>query len=187
MEIWMLNGKARSGKDTAAEILKNEFGFAAVSFAAPIRRFLMDICQVANLEELDKIKAVELEILDGKTPRYAMQTVGTEWGREMINDKLWTMRAANEIKNMNLMYSINSFVISDLRFDSEYHDIKQFFPDAQIRVFEIIRPENKDALIGKAATHKSEAGLSHDIERTIIMNDLTKEDYERKIRQLKQK
>ena len=183
MEIWMLNGKARCGKDTAAKILTEEFEFCSISFAAPIRSFIMEICQIQNLEELDKVKNSQIQILGNKTPRYAMQTLGTEWGRDLINNQLWTMRVANQIKKMNLMYpKMNRWVISDLRFDNEYYDIKEFFPDANIRVFEIIRPDNSDALTGSAAAHKSESGLSSEIFRETIVNDLTIEAYESKIR-----
>ena len=42
-------------------------------------------------EEIDgRWKEHPCSLLLNKTPRYAMQTLGTEWGRELIGENIWT-------------------------------------------------------------------------------------------------
>lgn len=178
MKIVMLNGLARSGKDTAGSIFMSCGGYQRQSFAAPIREFIMQLCGFQDLQELDANKMTPMDILDGKTPRFAMQTLGTEWGRDKINSRLWTMFVSEKIEKAPL--GVNT-VITDLRFDSEYHDMVHFFPNETIQVYEIIRPENEIGLTGDAASHRSEAGLHVDIPRIKIYNDGSLEDFRKKI------
>jgi hypothetical protein len=35
------------------------------------------------------LKEVPCDLLCGKTPRHAMQTIGAEWGRDLIGGELW--------------------------------------------------------------------------------------------------
>jgi len=182
IDIVLLTAKARSGKDTAARVFV-EHGYTQLSFAEPIREFIIKLCGFANLEELDLKKNEPQEILGGQTPRYAMQTLGTEWGRETINTKLWTSVVRDKIVKNNL----KKIVISDCRFDNEVEDILEFFPAsvANVQLIEIIRPENTDALTADAAQHKSESGLSGSFFRNkIIKNDGTLEQFIEKIEDL---
>ena len=178
MKIVMLNGLARSGKDTAGSIFTASGGYERQSFAEPIREFIMQLCGFQDLQELDEKKMIPMDILDGKTPRFAMQTLGTEWGRDKINSRLWTMFVSEKIKQAPI--GMNT-VITDLRFDSEYHDMVHFFPNETIQVYEIIRPDNSIGLTGDAASHRSEAGLHVDIPRIKIYNDGTFEEFCRKV------
>ncbi|MEU9859193.1 hypothetical protein AB0E19_38720, partial [Streptomyces sp. NPDC047974] len=90
MKIIGITGRARSGKDTLAEFLVSDHGFVKLSFAAPIRAFVADITglPVSAMED-GPLKEEPLDWLNGQTPRRLMQTVGTEWGREMIDRDLW--------------------------------------------------------------------------------------------------
>jgi hypothetical protein len=111
-----LAGRARSGKDTVANILRVERRFVQLSFAAPMRRFVANLlgCHVADLEQ---IKEDPHELLGGKTPRFAMQTLGTEWGRDTIAGDLWIrccLAAARREAQCG-----HDVVISDVRFENE--------------------------------------------------------------------
>ncbi len=92
MLIAMTGGKG-SGKDTFAQVLVKEFDFVHTRFADPLKNMLRTLFSEAGLDAEDYIegpyKETPLDILGGKTPRYAMQTLGTEW-RDLIDRKLWS-------------------------------------------------------------------------------------------------
>lgn len=78
---------AGSGKTLVASTLKYE-GFKVFPFAAPIK----DSMRAMGLDE-DEINGSRKELpcdkLGGRSPRYAMQTLGTEWGRDLMHASLW--------------------------------------------------------------------------------------------------
>lgn len=100
-------GKKRSGKDTAAKVFER-LGFTHDSFAAPMRRFVNDIL---GCELRDEDKESQIDWLDGMTPRKMLQTLGTEWGRQMIHPDLWVRALMRRAPPM--------CVISDVRFENE--------------------------------------------------------------------
>lgn len=144
-----LTGRARSGKSTVASYLVREHGFVEHSFAAPIRAFVAHILGT-DLAGLEAGKEREVAWLGGGlTPRWLMQTAGTEWGRKMIHDQLWVrsclMRAQADVS------AGRPVVISDVRFDNEAEAIRY----AGGEVWEIMRDG-----AGVTGTHASEAGVS---------------------------
>jgi hypothetical protein len=75
-----LTGYAGSGKSTLADILACEHGFTVVKFAGPLKAML----RALGLDEREiegDLKEQPCQLLAGHTPRRAMQTLGTEWGR----------------------------------------------------------------------------------------------------------
>ena len=109
-----LSGLKGSGKSTAANFLV-EAGFMKMSFAEPIKRMLA--CVGLSYEDLFGSRKEEPNsMLDGKTPRYAMQTLGTEWGRDLISPDLWV----NVVKH-DILYrhAGDNIVIDDCRFPNE--------------------------------------------------------------------
>ena len=99
MKIIGITGVARSGKDTLADYLVKLHGFIKLSFAAPIRAFVADVTDfpLATMEDGPE-KEQPLDWLDGQTPRHLMQTVGTEWGRNMIDRDLWIKVVEQKIR-----------------------------------------------------------------------------------------
>lgn len=87
-----VTGQKGSGKDTFAHGLIAE-GFIQTRFADPLKNMLRTLFKDAGIDPEDYIegpyKEAPCDILCGKTPRHAMQTLGTEW-RDMIDRKLWT-------------------------------------------------------------------------------------------------
>jgi hypothetical protein len=166
-----LAGRARSGKDTVANILRVERRFVQLSFAAPMRRFVANLlgCHVADLEQ---IKEDPHELLGGKTPRFAMQTLGTEWGRDTIAGDLWIrccLAAARREAQCG-----HDVVISDVRFENEAAAIRA----AGGVVWHISRP---GAAIAESA-HRSEAGLAAAPQDETIVNDGTLEKLAARVR-----
>lgn len=104
-------GPKRSGKDTLAHGLSKALGLPVDSFAAPLRQFVANLlnCSLATLEEC---KEHPVKWLDGKTPRQLMQTVGTEWGRDMVHPELWLRSLLHRVQ-------YKGAIISDVRFPNE--------------------------------------------------------------------
>jgi len=108
-----LAGPIGSGKTEAARALQ-AVGFARVRFADPLKAML----RCLGLDEVmtdGSLKEAPTPLLEGKTPRFAMQTLGTEWGRELIGRSLWV----NAWKRKALAYGTASIVADDVRFEEE--------------------------------------------------------------------
>ncbi len=106
-----LVGYKRSGKDTVANWLHDHWGYTRVSFASPIKSM---ICKMLNEDgaALERHKDETVEWL-GVTRRYMLQTLGTDWGRVLINPDVWILAAMEKIRR-------NRFtVITDVRFENE--------------------------------------------------------------------
>lgn len=103
-------GFKRAGKDTLARGLCAALELPQDSFAAPLRRFMADLLGW-TLEELEARKEDPIPWLDGITPRNMMQTVGTEWGRDMVHGDLWVRSLLQRLAGGG--------VISDVRFANE--------------------------------------------------------------------
>lgn len=64
------------------------------------------------------LKEVPCLILNGHTPRYAMQTIGTEWGRGIIGDSLWVNAWRSTLPKGNI-------VVDDVRFENEADAVRE--------------------------------------------------------------
>lgn len=114
-----LAGKARTGKDTVADLIIEHQGGFRYSFADPIREMLIPLGIDLRMPEWQKMKETEIPLI-GKSPRYLMQTLGTEWGRNMVCEDLWLRLAAHKLK-----YSDSTMVVADVRFENEAEWIRQ--------------------------------------------------------------
>lgn len=125
-EIVGLTGRKYHGKDTAAQVLV-EHGYKQMRFADPLKNMLRAFYRTcgAPLDIIERkiegdLKESPCRYLCGRTPRYAMQTLGTEWGRALIDDCLWV----NALKIR--CADADKVVVSDVRFGNEcaaIHDI----------------------------------------------------------------
>jgi hypothetical protein len=61
-------------------------------------------------------KEEPLSLLCGKSAREAMQTLGTEWGRDLIGRDLWMNAWEREYREMSLSHDV---VCDDSRFQNE--------------------------------------------------------------------
>lgn len=99
--IWGISGQARSGKDTIAARLVQAHGFTRVGWADPMKRFVQDLFAFSDEQVWEGSKkedpdprylrrvrregtdpALTVEVPEYLTPRYALQTIGTDWGRD---------------------------------------------------------------------------------------------------------
>lgn len=109
-QLVAFTGRAGSGKTTAAKALQ-ERGYTIHSFAAPIKA-AMAALGVPPEALTPEGKGQPLDLLCGRTPRDAMQTLGTEWGRQMVGDDLW-------VRSWKATLPEGPVVIDDLRFLNE--------------------------------------------------------------------
>lgn len=115
-------GPAGAGKSTAASILMEHHGFTHLSFAAPIKQALSVLTGLPHAAFLDPaLKQQPIAWLDGKTPRYLMQTLGTEWGRDLVHPDLWTRALENRLQNF---HPAQPLVVDDARFENEVEMLK---------------------------------------------------------------
>lgn len=84
-----LVGRAGSGKTTVANILSREREFAILPFASPIKAMLKVGLGLTESDLNGKSKELPCDKLMGSSPRYALQTLGTEWGRGHIHPDVW--------------------------------------------------------------------------------------------------
>lgn len=113
-----LLGRKGSGKDTAALALLSR-GYQNVKFAGALKDMLrcllayqgLDPQTVERMVEGD-LKEVATSFLGGQEPRFAMQTLGTEWGRNLIASDLWVGTAIRRAGDRET-------VITDVRFPNE--------------------------------------------------------------------
>jgi len=116
MKIIGLVGAIGSGKSTVASCIEN-FGYARVRFSTPLKNMFRALGLTHRHIEGD-LKEEPSEILSGCTPRYCMQTLGTEWARDIIDKNFWTNLWAKEAKKHKQV------VAEDCRFPNEAQAIR---------------------------------------------------------------
>lgn len=111
-------GRAGAGKTTAAQHLVQHHGFERVRFAGPLKAMMRALG--CTEEEVDGARKEQpCDLLGGRTPRQAMQWLGTEWGRDMIAPDLWTRAWEYAAAGKSRV------VVDDVRFPNEVEAIRQ--------------------------------------------------------------
>lgn len=111
-----MTGAARSGKDTVADYLCTEYDYGRIAFADPIKAMVCSLLKITP-ESLEANKDSPIPGLG--TPRRMLQTLGTEWGRELIDDEIWIKLARTEIFRMRNDRRYSGVIITDVRFQNE--------------------------------------------------------------------
>jgi hypothetical protein len=105
-------GPMGCGKSTAAAHLVNSYSFVRTRFAGPLKA-MMKALGLTDAEIDGHLKETPCELLGGKTPRHAMQTLGTEWGRNLIDGDLWVRAWRKSLPDRR------DVVVDDVRFPNE--------------------------------------------------------------------
>lgn len=147
-KIVAFTGPAGSGKTTAADALVSA-GWVRVKFASTLKK--MARCIGLSEEHIEgSLKESPLDWMGGKSPRFVMQTLGTEWGRKLIDEDLWVSIAKKEIsKVVKEGYNV---VVDDCRFENEAKGIRDLGG-------EVVGIQGRGGISG---AHESEAGVSPD-------------------------
>lgn len=109
-----LAGRAGAGKSYLATILC-QHGYIRHSFAAPLKSGLV---AMGMPRELLDDKVTPHPFFQGRTSRYAMQTLGTEWGRKLIGPDFW-VNAWDRTRPEGV-----PTVVDDVRFSNEVEKIR---------------------------------------------------------------
>jgi len=160
-----IRGPKESGKTTAAKQLV-KMGYARHRFAGPLKKALMVAFGLSEEQVDGDLKETPTPLLNGRTPRHAMKTMGTEWGRHMIHKDIWVTAWKNTMPKSDLI------VVDDIRFPNEIEILRK---DYGAKIILITRP-------GRSfdQSHESEAheGLHLDYE---IVNDGSLEGFNRAV------
>lgn len=170
MSVIGFTGPARSGKDTAAIHFLKQKNYVKYSFAYPIKEMLRVGFGLTESELEGNNKEEPLSRLDlDKSPRQLMQTMGTDWGRDMIDTNLWLKLAQ---RNWELLRDNGkSMIIPDVRFENEAEFVRK-----NGVLVHIYRPD-----CVKVNAHSSESGVVFREDDLEIINDGTIQEFKQKI------
>lgn len=159
--IALYSSAPQSGKSEVAKALNSK----VLKFAEPLKDMLRVLFRAVGYGETQIEAFLEGDQKDtpipefgGKTPRYLMQTLGTEWGRNLVSDTLWT-----DILAYRATFALTHgkhVVVDDMRFPNEFGTLKSLGGT----MVHVKRP----GVVAKT-THKSEGLLDgYQFDREII-------------------
>lgn len=156
-------GLARVGKDTATAHLCDTYGMESYAFADPIKSMLTGV--FGDLFR-DGDREAPIDWL-GKSPRQLMQTLGTEWGREIVHPDLWVLVADQMWKKYQEIGWGAGVVLSDVRFRNEAEWI--------LAQGGLLISLSRDG-VAAVATHVSEQNIPFDLANVSLENNGTVEE-----------
>lgn len=121
MLIALYSSTMQSGKTEIAKYLERKYNFKKMKFAFGIKQMIYVFISPFVLDAKEYIegsKKNEIIPVIGKTSRYLQQTLGSEWGRDLVGNDIWiNCLDARRPKNKDV-------VIDDMRFENEFEYIK---------------------------------------------------------------
>lgn len=167
--IFGISGEKFSGKDTVADAIVSRYAREGkkakiIRFAEPLKQSL---CTLFGWDrsQLESHEFKETpEPITGKTPRYIMQAMGTEFGRELLHDEVWIRLAAAEVERCLKDDTVP--VLSDVRFENEASMVREM---GGVLVH-VINPEN----VIRTDAHASENGVAQRPHDLRFINDKSK-------------
>jgi hypothetical protein len=186
IKIIGFSGKAGSGKDTSAEIIKNMYrldprtAIYRLSFSKILKRAVKILFNLTEQQLYDRILKEKLDARYNYSPRYILQYIGTDVIRQHFGQDFFVNRLSEEIdyitrKHKKAMFKRNALImITDVRFDNEAEMI--------LRSGGIVVDITRDT---EQATdnrhHASENGISRNLVSYTIFNNNTLSDLKFKL------
>lgn len=126
MKLVALAGRAGSGKDTVADMIdgqlerrfNHDYTLILEKFAAPIKAAIEAMFGI-DLENMSRAEKEAPLAPFTKSPRQLMQTLGTEWGRDLVDADLWVKLLAGRLAEITIEDK-DWIVITDCRFPNEF-------------------------------------------------------------------
>lgn len=183
-----LAGLAMSGKDTAADVLVENYGFKKLSMAYPLRleadlavwtRAQPTQCSVPeNISRIISEGAIDVWAKPtSNDARALLQWWGTEYRREKFKDSYWVDLLKQRI--YGLLNAGTPVVISDIRFANEARMIQEL----NGHIWKIERQSNT----GVGKSHASEQFVDSDWPWTVVLgNNGTTEQFQHSVKDLYQ-
>lgn len=154
------------GKSTVADYLNARYGYDIVPFAKPMKLMIAELLKAYGYGDdeiahaLSDGKESQLDCFPhGMTARRLLQTLGNEWGRQLISDELWIGAWWHSA------YECDRVVVDDCRFLNEYSFIRE---NRNSQIWRITRPNTVIT-----AAHASEGQLDAVEVDAEIVNDGT--------------
>ena len=154
-------GHARAGKDTVAQFIREEYLAMTYAFAEPLKAMLRALG--LDEQDLNGWRKEEINHEFYASPRHMMQTLGTEWGRDSINENIWVIAAAKRIQHLSQVQPDTTIIVTDVRFENEADFIRKHG-----FLIHIERPIQRI----DGSTHRSENPIRiNEAEDSVIVND----------------
>lgn len=178
--IIAFSGFKGSGKDTAAKVLVDEYGFTKIAFADAVRTMALTINPIIAIRAepaaiwllSDVVARFGWDVAKNEYPevRRLLQVIGTEAVRNLIGENVWVDTLAKRLPD--IADENSRYVITDCRFDNEV----EFVRDHGGLLVWVDRP-------GTASDgHASESPHIKELATTILHNDETIEELHEDIR-----
>lgn len=121
-----------SGKSTAAKYLQSDMGFLAMSFSSPMKllilRFILGFYAGGGDERAAGTWANQFfenknlpiqEIPGAPTMRHLLDSFGSTWGRNEVNENVWVEQARRRVDLLQNDGRFNGAVFDDVRHQNE--------------------------------------------------------------------
>ena len=152
-----ISGRKRSGKDTVAGLIVGMLPKTSkTSFADPIKAMLKWGLGLSWAQLYGDQKEV-MDVRYGRTPRELMQSLGTEWGRDLVGADVWVFG----LKQLLDGQKGTTVVIPDVRFENEAALCRKYG-----YVIHVERPG-----LPVTDVHRSEVGIAFHPDDRVILND----------------
>lgn len=145
-KIYMLGGKARSGKDTIASYIKAYYETANVKCA---------ILQISSSLKYYASKVLNWDGLEESKPREFLQHIGTEVIRKQMGKDFLINRIIEDIEI--LFNYIDVVIVSDVRLPDEFISVKESFDN--VTNILVKRNNYKSNLLNNENKHLTEVAL----------------------------
>lgn len=150
MKLIGLHGGANAGKDTVADWLCARHAYSRLALAGPIKDGLISMLGLSRFDLEDPIAKDAILTRYGKSPRQLMQTLGTEWGRDLVHEDIWILRAEERLRQYRKFAS--SIVVTDIRRENEAQWVRR----QGGAIWHILRPLPRNV----TGLHPTEAGIA---------------------------
>lgn len=166
-QIYIICGKAKAGKDTAASFLqKNIKNSVILSITDPLKEYAKKVTGW-NGDEKNK-------------PRDFLQTLGVDVIQSKIDPNFLIRRVIEDIQVMS--FYKNVIIISGVRLKREIEMIKKAF--SNVVCMKIVRPNQDNGLTNKQKNHITEKDLDNYLVDYTIINDGDLENLKKQVFQI---
>jgi len=163
-----ITGAAGSGKSVLSKALQGQFGYYPMSFSAGLKKMIYTLPHLSEEKFADREWKEKVHPFYGKSPREMMQTLGTEWARNLIHPDIWVWVAAQKVENkFTVTRNICNYIFDDVRFENEAEWIR----NTGGLIVVLRRDETPEV-----REHSSEAGINTNIMDYVVRNNRSIED-----------
>lgn len=177
-----LAGAGGAGKSTIANILVTRYGAVRMAFADPLKKMLRVLLMDYGYTEFQANRYIDGDLkeercaaLDGKTGREAQQYLGTEYGRDLISQRLWTNLLLARLDALEPEQNV--VVVDDVRMDNEADTLLSYSwaPSAIYRVLPVGDARRHPP------KHRSEVGINPTLISADLVHDFTMASIEKEL------